>query len=70
MRKHIQTDGAACLALWKNEGRVERPPSRRRPKAPALSPVCEPIGGSTVKLTHHADEQQILYETELEASNY
>ena len=70
MRRDIRTDGAACLALWKNEGRIERPPSRRRPKAPALSPVCEPLG-STVELKHHADEQQILCETELEAgSNY
>jgi hypothetical protein len=35
-----------------------------------LSPVCEPIGGSTVELQHHGDEQQILYETGLESSNY
>ena len=68
---HQQTDGAACLALWRNEGRVEsRPPRRRLKPRVALSPVCEPIG-STVKKQHHADEQQILYETELEtASNY
>jgi hypothetical protein len=70
MRKHIQTDGAACLALWKNEGRVERQPASRRSKPHiAFSPVCEPIG-SAVKLEHHADEEQILNETELEASNY
>jgi hypothetical protein len=72
MRKvRKQTDGAACLALWRNEGRVEsRPPRRRLKPRVALSPVCEPIG-STVKQQHHADEQQILYETGLEtASNY
>jgi hypothetical protein len=70
MRKHIQTDGAASLALWKNKGRVKRQPLRHSPKPrTALSPVCEPLG-SKVKLKHHADEQQILYETGLEASNY
>jgi len=67
----MQTDGAACLALWKNNGRV----NRRRPGRPprprtALSPVCEPIGG-TSKIMHHPDEQKLLYETGLEAaSNY
>jgi hypothetical protein len=66
----MQTDGATCLALWKNKGRVERRrPSRRPEPRTALSPVCEPIGG-TLELQHHPDEQQVLYETELEASNY
>jgi hypothetical protein len=70
MRKHIQSDGAACLALWKNEGRVERRRPNRRPEPRlALSPVCE-IMGSVATLTHHVDEQQILNEIELEASNY
>jgi hypothetical protein len=64
-----QTDGAACLALWKNEGRVERPTHSPEARV-ALSPVCEPIG-RTVELTRHLDEQQMLYETGLEAaSNY
>jgi hypothetical protein len=71
MRKSTrQTDGSACLALWKNEGRVERRRPTRSPKPrSAFSPVCEPIG-SAVKLQHHADEQQIVNETELETSNY
>jgi hypothetical protein len=64
-----QTDGATCFALWRNEGKVER----RRPSRPpephvALSPVCETMGG-VARLSHHADEQQILDETGLEASS-
>jgi hypothetical protein len=64
------TDGAACLALWKNKGRVERRRPSRRPKPrTALSPVCEPIGGA-VELRHRADKDQILYEAGVEATNY
>jgi hypothetical protein len=71
VRKHVQTDGAACLALWKNNGRVNRRRPGRPPEPPtAFSPVCEPLGG-TRKIVRHPDEQQLLYETRLEAaSNY
>jgi hypothetical protein len=72
MRKRThQTDGAACFALWKNKGKVERRRASRRPEPRvALSPVCETMGG-IARLSHHADEQQIFDETGLEAgSNY
>jgi len=67
----MQTDGATCLALWKNNGRVDRRHPGRPPEPrTAFSPVGEPIGG-TRKIVHHPDEQQLLYETRLEAaSNY